>query len=111
MAEMAGGKFQTQSSKLKGNSKFQVGHLSFLQTSGVSVRPEGSKKIAQHLSAGLNAATKVSPGGTKETLVEGFCRPSGTGRSSVLPPSTQVLGYFQSSLRDVTRFRSGIAIH
>ena len=59
--------------------------------------PQGRAKIAQHFSAGLEHAGTASPGGTTESLHQRLFRPSGTHSGRRVQPSTQVLGYFQSS--------------
>ena len=80
---------------------FWGAHFSVLQRRGMVLAvPEGRPRIAQHLSAGYAALPSASPAGTAESLVRWAGRPC---RDLVLPhrqPSTEVPGYFRSSLRD-----------
>ncbi|MBI3882382.1 MAG: hypothetical protein HY301_20280 [Verrucomicrobia bacterium] len=69
-----------------------------------SLVPEGRKKIAQHFSAGSADNNPSSPAGTKENLAEKPTKesvaPDGALPVSTTQPSTKVLGYSRSSLRD-----------
>ena len=76
-------------------------HLSLLQWPGSPCQPSGRKTIAQHFSAGSASIANQVPSGTNETVRRlASVVPDGTFRFPGRQPSTEVLGYFRSSLRD-----------
>ncbi len=73
-----------------------------------STQPRGRKTIAQRFSAGVVWVQNQVPSGTKETARHtASVVPDGTFRFYGHQPSTEVLGYIRSSLRDgATALRS-----
>ena len=72
----------------------------FATPSPIPAVPQGPLKIAQHFSAGSVMGKHQVPIGTAALSCRWLGRPCGTCEVNRRVPSTQVLGYSRSSLRD-----------